>query len=221
MEFVFSRIYRDHAWGGVSRSGPGSDLQHLETYLAILQACLRRPDVNRVVDIGCGDWAASSAIDWSGVEYLGIEVVPELVQQLTTTYGSRQVAFQCADALEAKDLAADLCVVKEVLQHWSNDSVHRFLSTLKNYKFALITNDQHCQVWGENETCCTLLEQADLNADIEDGAYRPLDICKPPFNVSAVTLATYPAAVGNIHFLKKVLLWDRDGAIQQCDASNS
>ena len=107
MEFVFSRIYRDHAWGGVSRSGPGSDLQHLETYLAILQACLRRPDVNRVVDIGCGDWAASSAIDWSGVEYLGIEVVPELVQQLTTTYGSRQVAFQCADALEAKEVVSE------------------------------------------------------------------------------------------------------------------
>jgi SAM-dependent methyltransferase len=221
MELVFSRIFRDHSWGGVSRSGPGSDLIQLETYLAILQACLRRPDVNRVVDVGCGDWTASSVIDWSGIDYLGIEIVPELVQLLTDKYANEQIGFQSADALETKGLSADLCIVKEVLQHWSNDSVHRFLAMLKNFKFALITNDQLCQVWDENETCCTLIEQAELNADIENGAYRPLDIRKPPFNITATTLATYPAAVGGIHFLKQVLLWDRDGAITLPKANDS
>jgi hypothetical protein len=30
---VFTRIYNDHLWGGVSRSGPGSDPRLLRSYL--------------------------------------------------------------------------------------------------------------------------------------------------------------------------------------------
>lgn len=219
---AFSRIYDTHEWGGTSRSGPGSDPALLGPYTQLLRALLARPDVSSVVDIGCGDWAISRTIDWTGVQYTGVDVVPQLIAHLNATFARDNVKFICAD-LTTDDLpSGDLCIVKDALQHLSNDSVSRFLRVLKgNFSLALMTNDiTHIDRGGWR----TLWKQTSIepNIDIPDGGYRPLRLRDAPFFVPAERVGTwefrFPRQVqgrpGTTLEVKESLLWtaaDRNG----------
>ena len=69
---VFDFIYSSNEWS--IGSGFGSLPQTTETYRGFLQEFLARNDVRSVIDAGCGDWQFSRLIDWTGIDYLGIDV---------------------------------------------------------------------------------------------------------------------------------------------------
>src|SRR6266542_6700269 len=109
---VFTRIYNGHEWGGLSRSGPGSDLQLLKPYLDVLGAVIEQKSISSVVDIGCGDWALSKHVNWNGLNYIGIDIVPELVNALNNSFGTNNIRFVKADLTTSDLPVADLCIVK-------------------------------------------------------------------------------------------------------------
>jgi SAM-dependent methyltransferase len=214
---LFSRIYSQHAWGGESRSGHGSNPRILAGYLTLLRRLLAELGVRSVVDVGCGDWSLASTMDWSGISYTGIDVVPELIDHLNGRYLSDNVRFVCADAVMDDLPHADLCIAKDVLQHLSNASVQKFLSRLeRHFECAVITNDiTHTERagWrrGWKKTCVP------ANIDISDSGYRPLRLTGEPFDLHATRLALFPLRFpraimgtgGVVHECKEVLLWKR------------
>lgn len=136
---VFGKIYTNHSWGPGDNplgggSGPGSRGTYKDWHHNVIKkhVCgLART----VVDIGCGDWELSKDIDWEemGIHYIGIEVVPELVEHLQEQYGSEYVSFKHMDARCVKDLPkADAYIIKDVLQHWPNEDVMKFIEELRN-----------------------------------------------------------------------------------------
>jgi hypothetical protein len=65
--------------------------------------------------------------------------------------------------------AAELLISKDVLQHLSNELVHKFIrNNLRTgkYKWAILTNDR-----------------GNDNRDIASGGYRAIDLAAPPFAV--------------------------------------
>src|SRR5215203_3897529 len=140
MERDFARIYAEHDWDDNVRSGPGSHPKLTRPYVALLQRFLREHHINSVTDLGCGDWSFSRLIDWSGVDYVGIDVVPDLIQTLTSTYATPGVRFVNADILNDDLPRADLAISKDVLQHWPNEAILHFIRRLKSFKYALLTN---------------------------------------------------------------------------------
>src|SRR5689334_20558292 len=76
---VFTGIYGRGTWGtndaGVGTSGAGSTLQATAVYRAFLQQFLKDHAIRSVVDAGCGDWEFSQAIDWTGIDYRGFDIV--------------------------------------------------------------------------------------------------------------------------------------------------
>src|SRR5271165_5564077 len=72
---VFQAIYREGAWG--RGSGPGSKPSNTIEYRAFIEA----NGIQAVTDLGCGDWQFSYLIDWSGIEYLGLDLVPEVIAE--------------------------------------------------------------------------------------------------------------------------------------------
>ena len=67
---------------------------------------------------------------------------------------------------------ADLLIVKDVPQHWSNADIQAFLPRLQNYKGALITNS--FPPGAENS----------INGEMRAGAnYRPVDLLRAPLNL--------------------------------------
>lgn len=208
---TFREIYERHIWGGQSKSGRGSELPNVRQYKTILQSIVNHPDVSSVVDIGCGDWTFSSLIDWSTIAYTGIEIVPELVDTLEAQHGNQTTHFLLLDAIDEDLPSADLCILKDVLQHWSQASIETFLPKLRQYRYALITHDVKCGVWQRRGNEQTLVFEV-YDESIEDGGYRPLDITSSPYSLSVKFLKEYSTLYENVVNVKRVALWTRNEA---------
>jgi len=206
---AFSEIYRSHSWLGTSRSGPGSEPTSTKKYRTILERTLRSLPIRSVVDVGCGDWAFSKMVDWGDVDYTGVDIVPDLIADLQSKFATERRRFVVANLIQDDLPAADMCVIKDVLQHLSNDSVQRFLHTqLPRFRYALLTNDirkarltQLLRPWR--------IEKANL--DTENGGFRSLKLTSSPFNLQAARVGAFRVWYGQMFFDKEILLWQRTG----------
>src|SRR5947207_15489029 len=69
-ERVFTRIYRDGAWGGKeSISGPGSDSSQTHVIIEALPRLLDELSIETMLDVPCGDWNWMQAVDLRGIRY--------------------------------------------------------------------------------------------------------------------------------------------------------
>src|SRR5258705_4817522 len=144
---VFADIYRRAIWGrnnqGEGHSGTGSTLQATLTYRTFLQKFLKDHDVHSVVDAGCGDWEFSQALDWSGIDYKGFDVVESAIAQNKLRFAKANIQFFAGNIVELNLPPADLLICKHVLQHLPTKDVQKFLTQLPKFKHALLTNSVH------------------------------------------------------------------------------
>ena len=209
VEEAFTGIYQHQRWGRGAWSGEGSDPTRLERYIRLLQQFIRERGITSVVDLGCGDWQFSRQIDWSGVNYIGIDVVPTLIQQLNTNYARNGVCFVHGNVVTCDLPAADLAISKDVLQHLPNELVLQFLGRLRRFKYAILTNDRKQyypswrDVWNFRRVYMTV-----PNSEISTGGYRPIRLREPPFNLKAHELLRLKMWHRYGVHLKEVLLWE-------------
>jgi SAM-dependent methyltransferase len=142
---TFRNIYRTKAWGDNGEpfcSGTGSRGPISEQYCAFVIKFIRDHQVQSVVDLGCGDFSVGRQIvEGSGVNYTGIDVVPELIEHHKSTVQDPRVSFKCADITKDPLPGADLCLVRQVLQHLSNGEIIKVLANLRNFSQVLISED--------------------------------------------------------------------------------
>ena len=160
---IFSAMYGRNDW--INGSGEGSSPDNTIEYRRYLQAFLRERRIRTVVDMGCGDWQFSTLIDWSGIQYLGMDVVPEIIERNRTLFGSPTVTFALSEGVDQELPCADLLILKDVLQHWPNADILSFLPRLQQCRYALITD-------------CT---EPAVNTDCPLGGFRGLDPQAAPF----------------------------------------
>ena len=191
---IFSEIYERGLWGfnsyGEGWSGGGSSFETTETYRNFLQLFLELFKIESVVDLGCGDWEFSKHVNWGNIHYMGFDVVETVIQKNQQKYKKKNINFICADALNYDFPSADLLLCKDVLQHLTNRDILLISSQFKKYKYCLITNGVDFDT------------QSSTNPDIERGDYRPLDLTKPPFNLSCKKVLLYRAG----GFMMQVIL---------------
>ena len=181
---TFNRIYAEGTWGrdvaGKGISGTGSTLEITREYRAYVEDFLKTHAVKSVVDAGCGDWSFSRAINWGEASYLGVDIASDVIAAVRNKHESGKIKFQVGDI--SGDLpAADLLISKDVLQHLSNDLVHKFIrNNLRTgkYKWVILTNDRGSK-----------------NNDVASGGYRAIDLAAPPFDVRG--LVDLPIKFGN------------------------
>ena len=185
-EQVFTTIYRKGFWGyneeGVGFSGAGSTVANTNDYVVFLQNFIRENNIKTVVDAGCGDWTFSKNVDWSGIKYLGVDVVESVVKENNEKYGSENIRFEHFDIIRYELPAADLLICKDVLMHLPNLKILFFLKSTKRFKHCLFTNN----IGGENQ-----------NHDIQQGEFRPLDLRGPPFYLNGINIFTYSTDHGD------------------------
>lgn len=139
---TFSKIYREKLWGGSQdefSSGSGSSGKVAKVYVDYVSRFIRDQGIESVVDLGCGDFRIGRAISRGALQYIGVDVVPELIAHHVANYSTDTVAFQCLDITEDDLPAGDLCLVRQVLQHLSNAEIAMVLRKLESYRFVLIT----------------------------------------------------------------------------------
>ncbi len=191
-------IYASGLWG--RGSGEGSQSGYSRRYVEVLSNILRQYSIKTVLDLGCGDWSQgfSRHLDWAGIDYTGIDVVRSVVEKNQKDFGTEKIVFRAANILADELPIADLIILKDVLQHWSNASVSGFLPKLKAFKYALVTNDLVSTVPGS------------LNQDTRDGGFRAIDIMAPPFRVAGTEIMIYSNCTYRpeepLRWLKKMIL---------------
>lgn len=172
---TFNRIYAEGTWGkdsaGKGTSGSGSTLEITREYRAYIETFIRKHAVKSIIDAGSGDWSFSAAIDWGDASYLGIDIASDIVEAVRKNHETSKIKFQVGDITE--DLpAADLLISKDVLQHLSNQLIHKFIKnnlTKNKYKWVILTHGRSSE-----------------NHDISDGGYRGIDLSAPPFEVKGL-----------------------------------
>jgi hypothetical protein len=139
---VFTEIYRSNMWGGrvgEAYSGPGSDPDVAKPYVRSILKLIEEKGVRSVVDIGCGDFRVGAELVKSGVPYHGVDVVRPLIESHQSRYGGEKVRFSCLDATTDELPPGDLCLIRQVLQHLSNQQAAAVLNKCLNYKYLVVT----------------------------------------------------------------------------------
>jgi SAM-dependent methyltransferase len=169
---TFNRIYAEGTWGkdvaGEGTSGTGSTLEITREYRDYVQDFVKKHSVKSVVDAGCGDWSFSSAMDWGDASYLGVDIASDVIAAVRKKHEKGRIKFQVGNITDELP-AAELLISKDVLQHLSNDLVHKFIrNNLRKgkYKWVILTNDRGSE-----------------NRDVASGGYRAIDLAAAPFEV--------------------------------------
>ena len=97
-----------------------------------------------IVDLGCGDfWVGASLLErLPSVKYIGCDVVPEVVEYNRKTFGSNRIEFRLLDIVSADLPIGDICLVRQVFQHLSNQEIARTLPKLQKYRHIYVTEAQ-------------------------------------------------------------------------------
>lgn len=146
MQELFAEIYRTNAWGNAPGekffSGAGSIADFAARYAAWVNRFVAEHHLRRIVDLGCGDFRVGRLLETSGgVHYTGLDIVPDVIRYNQEHFGSANVSFRCANILEDELPEGDLCLIRQVLQHLSNDQVAAVLARCSQYRYVVITED--------------------------------------------------------------------------------
>jgi SAM-dependent methyltransferase len=208
---TFTEIYSKNIWkDGKSASGPGSDLEATKEYREVIQKFLSENDVRSAVDFGCGDWESTRMIDWTGTDYLGIDLVQSVVEKNQAEFGAENIRFEVGDLSEHDSCSADLLICKDVLQHLPNSIISDFLTrTLLQYRWAILTNDARFSIPGGFRNLWRRIDPyGPANVDTNGGGYHTLLLRQSPFNLKAKLLLRYDLSLREAIFTKEVLLWE-------------
>ena len=166
---IFSEYVRINKWGdSESVSGKGSNLQSTTELRKLLPPLLKELGVTSMVDVPCGDFFWMAHVDLSGIEYLGGDIVPELVERNRAEHARPGVDFKIINLIDGPVPKADLVFCRDCLVHLSNEHIGKALKNIRasGGKYLLTTVDP-----------------GSPNTDIYTGEWRKIDLALPPFNL--------------------------------------
>jgi SAM-dependent methyltransferase len=144
-EEVFTDIYTKNRWGGPPGSfcsGSGShEASIVSPYIARIRSelDLLGGASLTVVDLGCGDFSVGRQLASACGHYVGVDIVKPLIEYNLKTYGTPQITFRHANMITDELPDADVCIVRQVLQHLSNAEILAVLPKLFKYRWCFIT----------------------------------------------------------------------------------
>ncbi|MCB1001361.1 MAG: class I SAM-dependent methyltransferase [Acidimicrobiales bacterium] len=182
----FDYIYEHGIWSGdvAPPSGLGSSLAATEGLRAELPALLDELGVRSLLDLGCGDytWMQTLSLD---VEYHGVDVSARVIEQNRRDHP--EVRFSVLDATSDEIPRADAVLCREVLFHLSLADSLRVIDNLRRSgsTYLLTTSD----------------DSSSVNADIVSGDFRPINLCRAPFDFPAPIARIDDAAISKSRHL--------------------
>ena len=169
---AFEKIYRNNSWeNSESRSGPGSTLERTEVLRRELPAVLTRLGVRTLVDAPCGDcnWRQHVEIDLDA--YIGVDIVPALIEENRQRYSCPNWRFEVADLINDPLPPGDAVLCRDALIHLSLADISRTLSNIRRS--------------GAKYLLATSHDAISVNTDITTGEWRSVNLMLAPFNLPA------------------------------------
>lgn len=141
---AMQQIYELHLWGGHEYdfySGLGSHddkvvkpyIESVSTFLSSFETLLT------VCDLGCGDFNVGRQLYPYTSKYEAIDIVPDLIERNRKIFQEEHLDFHCLDIAEDEWPPADCIILRQVLQHLSNEEVKKVVERLKSYRYLVLT----------------------------------------------------------------------------------
>ena len=167
---VFTRVYRRNVWGNAeSVSGAGSTARRGEAFRDELIALLRRLGTRVLLDAPCGDFNWIAEVADAVPQYVGVDVVPELIERVRAEHGNARRSFICADLVRDPLPRADVILCRDALVHFSFREIR---AALQNFRRS-----------GAEHLLATTFVDTARNVDIRTGGgWRDLNLQEPPFS---------------------------------------
>lgn len=163
-------------------SGPGSTFsatQNLRTHLEHIFSVL---NAKTIVDAPCGDLNWMKHLSYEFDSYIGVDIVPELVDQLRGKFQNRR--FQVNNIVTDILPSADVIFCRDCLVHLPIDNIQFALANFRKagFKYFMSTTFPKCQ----------------SNKNISAGDWRPINLQIEPFNMTRplTLIAETPNASG-------------------------
>ncbi len=195
----FERIYSTNLWSDPeSRSGVGSTLDSTRVLRAELPIALRQLEARVLLDVPCGDFTWMDQVDLSGIEYIGGDIVPLIIEENQRLHSSDSRRFMRLDLTRDALPNADVLLCRDCLVHLSYANIRVVLANIarSNVRFVLMTSFP-----GRRD-----------NYDVADGDWRALDFQAPPFSFPEPRLAIVEGCEeeGGAYADKSLLAWRVD-----------
>jgi hypothetical protein len=150
---IFTNVYENCIWGTNNDknykggSGGGSALDYnIKTYIPFIKNFIINKNIKTVIDLGCGDFRCGNYIyDGLDIKYYGYDAYDKIIKNNNNKFSKEKYNFIHLDFLNNKEeiVKGDLCILKDVLQHWRICEIYEFLDYLtesKKFKYILICN---------------------------------------------------------------------------------
>ena len=141
---VMEQIYEQHFWGGNDSdfySGEGShDSKIIKPYIDAVTGFLKSHKGQlSVCDLGCGDFNIGKALVPFTKAYVAIDIVEGLIERNQRLFKADHLAFKCLYIAKDDLPKADCVIIRQVLQHLSNQEIQQILEKLTAYKYLILT----------------------------------------------------------------------------------
>lgn len=213
---TFTAIYRRGDWGrshdrpDAFFSGFGShDPKIVRPYVQAMEAFLTsyNPHLD-VADLGCGDFAVGAQIRRYCGKYYACDVVQDVIDQHKIKYADHDVIFQVVDITKDGLPRADVALLRQVLQHLSNDDIGRVVPKLYQYRYIVFT--EHLPVVEDFEPNLDKRRGMDTRLTLGEKGSGVV-LIEPPFGLkvkSAKILCEADAAIGGVPGVVRTILYD-------------
>jgi hypothetical protein len=144
-EAVFTEIYTMNKWGGLQGefcSGDGTaNEQIVAPYIQMVadRASIENFSDLTFADLGCGDFRVGKQLLPLCSSYIGVDIVQPLIQRNQEMYGDAHAQFIHLNIVQDELPNGDVCFIRQVLQHLSNQQIVAVLQKLTKYKWVFIT----------------------------------------------------------------------------------
>jgi hypothetical protein len=166
---VFRKIWRRNSWGSAeSASGQGSTTARTELLRRRLPAVLSELGMRSRVDAPCGDMNWMRLLDYRFERFIGVDILPELIDGLRAQDFPPTHHFQVANIATDILPRADAVFSRDFLVHLPFAEIEQVIARwrIAGFRYVFATTFVG---WPENRDCRL-------------GGWRPLDMQAPPFN---------------------------------------
>ena len=170
MNTKFIEIFYNNEWDcKESVSGAGSSIAETPVIREKLPLLLKEISVSSLLDIPCGDfnWMSKINLDFLD-EYVGGDIVPEIIVQNKKKYENETIKFKLVDLTRTKLPKMDVILCRDCFIHFSYKDI---FAALRNFKKS-----------GSKYLLTTTFVNRQKNRNIFTGGWRTINLQKPPFN---------------------------------------
>jgi hypothetical protein len=165
----FINIFNDNKFGGTeSVSGSGSTLFATRILRRKLSIFLNDHKIFSIIDIPCGDFNWMYKTNLNNINYIGSDIVDDIIKRNQFLYGNQQFKFITIDILNGSIPQIDCILCRDCFVHLPFKDI---ILAIKNFKKSL-------SKWLLATTFINITE----NIDLDNNGWRPLNLCIEPFN---------------------------------------